>query len=32
MKKEVQYIIDNALELDNLLKLTHGSPVALRSK
>lgn len=30
MKKEVQYIIDNALELDNLLRLTHGSHVALQ--
>ena len=28
MKEEVQYRIDNALELDNLLSLTHGSHVA----
>lgn len=28
MKEEVQYRIDNALELDDLLSLTHGSQVA----
>lgn len=28
MKEEVQYRIDNALELDDLLSLTNGSHVA----